>query len=174
MRKALALTTLFLAAAPGCIVYESDGWDCGDDPELECRTDWGLEDTAVDAEVPVELSFHPSHAEQGETLAAVIRLDSGDLDLSGVSDIQFFGDVTIDAAVAESDRITAIITIPDDAELGPVDVVLEFQDGDGEVLPEALEIFAAGSGNSGTSDAGSAGSGSDSGDGGGNDDGDCE
>ncbi|MCP4804450.1 MAG: hypothetical protein GY913_01635 [Proteobacteria bacterium] len=178
MRKALALTTLFLAAAPGCIVYETDGWDCGEDSEFECRDDWGLEDTGadVDEEIPVELSFHPNHAEQGETLAAVIRLDSGELDLTAVSDVSFFGDVVIDASVAEADRITVIITIPEDAELGSVDLVLELQDGGGEVISDALEIFPAGSGNSGTSDSGS-GTGSDgsgSGDGSGSDDGDCE
>lgn len=177
MRNAIALATLFLAAAPGCIVYESEGWDCGEDDDFECRSDWGIEDSGVDAdeEIAVELSFHPGQAEQGETLAAVIRLDAGELDLTSVTDMQFFGDVMIDASVAESDRITAIITIPEDAELGPVDLVLEFQDGGGEVIADALEIFEAGSGHSGTSDAGSDGSGGGDGSGSGSDgEGDCE
>ena len=181
--RSLTAMTLLLATTSGCIVYEHGG-GCGED-EWGCESDWdlgedGLMDTGEEELAAVELAFAPNHAEQGEVFPAIITLTGGELDLTSVSEIQLFGDAEVLSAVHTAEQITLILEVPAEAELGPVDVVLTTQDGDGELIPEAFTIFEAGSGNSGTDwtgeDGTGSGSGSGSGEGGGSGsgDGDCE
>ena len=157
----------FLSITSGCIYYEND---CGED-EWGCEfdEDWADEDTAIedgDEAEPAVLKFVPGHAEQGETFAGILSLESGELDLSEATMV-FYGDVEVMAQVVEGDQITSILSVPEDAELGPVDAVLEFASGDAELLPGAFTIYPTGSGNSGTDWGGSS-------DGIGSADGECE
>lgn len=154
--KPLALTTLIalLSTSAGCVYYE----DCGEgDWEEGCELDeFDLDDCqdgedceAEEEAEPVELSFAPGHAEQGETFPGILTLESGELDLSEAT-LVFYGPVEVMAAVNEGGRITTILSVDADAPLGVVDAVLELPNGDAELLPAAFEIFGAGSGNSGT------------------------
>jgi hypothetical protein len=175
MRTLIAMTAL-LATTSGCIVYEHSGSDC--DEDWTCG-DWDLDDNGLldsgEEQAPaVELAFAPDHAEQGEVFPAIITRTEGELDLTSVSEIQVFGDATVLSAVHTADRITLILEVPAEAELGAVDVVLTTQDGDGELIPEAFTIFEAGSGNSGTDWTGEDGTGGSAGEGSGSGDGDCE
>lgn len=154
--KPLALTTLiaFLSTSAGCVYYE----DCGSDEwEEGCELDeFDFEDCAEgeDCEeeeeaIPVELSFAPGHAEQGETFPGILTLDAGELDLSEGT-LVFYGPVDVVASVSEAGKITTILSVAPDAPVGPVDAVLELPNGEAELLPGAFEIFEVGSGNSGT------------------------
>ncbi|HJN72519.1 MAG TPA: hypothetical protein QGF58_01180 [Myxococcota bacterium] len=149
--RSLILFSGLMATTTGCIVYDYDE-DC--DPDIPCHDgswddldDSGLTDD-VEEEIPVELSFTPDHAEQGEVFSAVIRVTDGEMDLSSVSEITIYGDAILHSAVARPDSITAIFELSADGELGPVDIVLETAAGDGELIPGAFTVFEAGSGNS--------------------------
>jgi hypothetical protein len=175
MNKTIALTlplVALLSMSVGCVYYE----DCGtEDWEEGCTLDeFDFDEDCLDGEdceeqeeaAPIELSFAPGHAEQGETIPGILTLEGGDLDLSQAT-LVFYGPVDVLASVNEAGQITTIITIDADAALGPVDLVLELPNGDAELLPAAFEIFATDSGNSGSDwTSGSSGSGSD--------DGECE
>lgn len=171
MNKTIALTlplVALLSMSAGCVYYE----DCGtEDWEEGCELDeFDIGEDCIDGEdcegeeevAPIELSFAPGHAEQGETIPGILTLEGGDLDLSEAT-LVFYGPVDVLASVNEAGQITTILTIAEDAALGPVDLVLELPNGDAELLPAAFEIFGAGSGNSGSdwTDGGS-------------DDGECE
>lgn len=139
----------FLSITSGCIYYDGD---CSDD-EWGCELDEWDDDTAVDEDgeeaEPAVLKFVPGHAEQGETFAGILSLESGELDLSEATMV-FYGDVEVMAQVVEGGQITTILSVDEDAELGEVDAILEFADGDAELLPGAFTIYPVGSGHSGT------------------------
>jgi len=173
MRTSLLLFTGLMATTTGCVVYDYDR-DC--DPDIPCRGDLDWEDADTGAfddeepEIPVELVFTPNQAEQGEVFAAVIRVSAGEFDLTSVNDIVVYGDADLLASVQEQDAIHAIFAIDADAELGPVDLVLNTGDANGELMPDAFTIYETGSGHSANGwntgdNAGSDGAGSD---------GDCE
>jgi hypothetical protein len=168
---AILAMTGALSLTSGCIYYEGG---CGEE-EWECREDFGEWDTGAagdvdgEEEVAVELAFSPNHAEQGEVFAAYVHVAQGEIDLSGVSELSVYGDAEVLSLVARPDQLVLIVEVAADAELGPVDVVVEMQDGDAELLPQAFTIFPAGSGNS-ASDGGADGGG----DADGGDEDDCE
>ena len=154
MNKSIALTLAVLSMSVGCVYYE----DCGaEDWEEGCELDeLGFDDECLDGEdceedeaAPIELSFAPGHAEQGETIPAILTLEGGELDLSQAT-LVFYGPVDVLASVNEAGQITTILTIAEDAALGPVDLVLELPNGTAELLPATFEIFATESGNSGS------------------------
>ena len=163
MNKTIALTLAlaFLSMSVGCVYYEdcgTDDWEEGCElDEFDIGEDCLEEDCGEEEVAPIELSFAPGHAEQGETIPGILTLDGGELDLREAT-LVFYGPVDVLASVNEAGQITTILTIAEDAALGPVDLVLELPNGDAELLPGAFEIFAAGSGNSGTdwTDGGSA------------------
>lgn len=170
MRSVMLFTGLIALTTTGCVVYDYDD-DC--DPDIPCRGGGdiqGADDTGagddVEPEVQVELSFTPDHAERGEVFAAVIRVSEGEMDLTSVSEITIYGDAILHSAISRPDSITAIFEVPEDGELGPVDLVLETQSDDGELIPGAFTVYEAGTGNSAN--------GWNDGSGDGADDGDCE
>ena len=167
MNKSIALTLALLSMSVGCVYYE----DCGtEDWEEGCELDgFEFDEECMDGPdceeqeeaAPIELSFAPGHAEQGETIPAILTLEGGALDLSQAI-LVFYGPVDVLASVNEAGQITTILTIAEDAALGPVDLVLELPNGTAELLPAAFEIFATESGNSGSDwTSGSGGSDSD-------------
>ena len=164
MRNLIAIAAL-MTGLSGCIIYDDGCYDESSDCDFWGDNDGLSEwDTAFDEEqdgedneedgeddaTPVELSFFPAQAEQGELFPAIIKLEAGDLDLSQVTAFRLYGDVNSLSSVVREDSITVILEIPADAQLGPVDVVLEFGPDKAELMPGALTIYPAGSGNSGT------------------------
>ena len=129
MNKSIALTLALLSMSVGCVYYE----DCGtEDWEEGCELDgFEFDEECMDGPdceeqeeaAPIELSFAPGHAEQGETIPAILTLEGGALDLSQAI-LVFYGPVDVLASVNEAGQITTILTIAEDAALGPVDLVL--------------------------------------------------
>ena len=151
---AMAIIGLTLSGLSGCVVYEkdhkTDGYDEGydgldgeDNPLGEDEND----DDVVDEEPAVVLGFYPDQAEQGESFIGYITVKEGELDLSLVEQLNFYGDVEVqDFDVRGADSIA----VSDDAITGPVDVLLELSQGGNDVVwfEAAFTVYEAGSGNS--------------------------
>ena len=120
------------------------GHDClGED--VEGREDPLVYDTAdPDEEPQVLLAMTPSFGEQGETFIASI---TGDLDGEVVSGVEFFGDLEVLAEDIRPNETLLTISIPAEAALGTVDLLVELESGMAIYLDAAFEIFEAGSGN---------------------------
>jgi len=154
----MAIIGLTLSGLSGCVVYEkdhkADGYDEGyddldgeDNPLGEDETG----DDIVDEEPAVVLGFYPDQAEQGESFIGYITVNEGELDLSLVEQLNFYGDIEVqDFDIRGDDEIIVSIAVSEDAITGPVDVLLELsQDGNDVVWFEAaFTVYEAGSGNS--------------------------
>jgi hypothetical protein len=162
MRKMFPLLVLGAAFSSGCVVYDvssdsdcdwDDAWggDCFAGPETDCDADEdadGVPDCEQEEpEIPVEMSFSPGYAEQGEVFPAVVTLHQGDFDLSTVTDVTFFGDVHVLSATADADQMILVLQVAEDAELGTVDLALDVGE-DGHLMDAALTIHESESGNS--------------------------
>ena len=155
----LFLLTLSLSALTGCIIYDNDGsggcgWEDGTCPDPFGNGDPADQDsggdptdTATDpAEDAIILSFNPGQAEQGEIFLGSITVGTGELDLTLAKEIRVYGGAELLVFGARTHEITATFEVRDNAELGPVDLVVEFEDGSAELMPAAFTIFAANSG----------------------------
>lgn len=135
----------------GCEPFDDDGdWDDVDDDadDADDATDDDDDGASGDNDIPdLSLGFFPSQAEQGETFLASITVTEGQQDLTAVSEIRLYGPAELITWGARPGEITAAISVPDDAALSEVDVVVVLEDGRAELLPAALTIFAVGSGN---------------------------
>lgn len=171
MRIALPVFAFGLALQ-GCIIYDHDCPGCDidrvdegqdvrpdrdDDPDCDepCDDDTG----DVEQPPPPDYGFYltPDEAEQGEVFIASLRADGEDpIDLASIAEVRLFGDVRILAADQRSAELLLIVEVAEDAELGPVDLLVELDDGSAAFEDAALTIFPAGSGHeAGSSDDGS-------------------
>lgn len=155
MRSVMFLA-LSLTALSGCIIYDNDGgggceWDDGTCPDPfgggngDPTEDSAVEDSGT-VEDAVVLSLNPAQAEQGEIFLGSITVAEGELDLTLAKEIRVYGDAELLVWGARANEITATFEVRANAELGPVDLVVELEDGSAELLPAAFTVYAAGSG----------------------------
>lgn len=155
MRLSLTLA-LALGALPGCIIVDAGcsgpqcedpfGDDLWDDDDGDGLAD---DDGSADPDIPdLTLEFFPPTAEAGEVFLASITVGEGQADLREISAVHLYGEVDLLVWGARASELTATLSVPATAPASEVDVVVEFADGRAELLPAALTIFPAGSGNS--------------------------
>jgi len=149
----IAIIGLAIGGLSGCVVYEKDhkadsydeGYDDLDNEENPLDED----DTSVDEKPSLVLGFHPDQAEQGESFIGYITVDEGDLDLSLVEELNFYGDIDVqDFDVRGDDEIIVSVSVHEDAVTGPIDVLLDMGGNDVVWFEGALTVYEAGSGNS--------------------------
>jgi hypothetical protein len=147
MRTHFALS-LCLLATSACVTYDKKGeldtgtYDYGDD-----YGDPGGDSGDVDQAPDVTLSFRPYQAEQGEAFIGYITVSEGELDLSEVEELQFFGDVEIISQNIRDDEIIVSMLVPDLAETGDIDLVAILPNQSVIYLDAAFTVYPAGSGN---------------------------
>ena len=133
----------------------------------------GLEDEEAHDEV--QLAFEPSVVAPGETFIGYVTVAKGDFALVGVSDVTFYGDVSLESWDLRDHEIIVSLEVAQDAA-GEIDLVLETDDGDAVWLEAAISVQGAGdAGEAGSDDGttGDDGSGGDGSAGSGSED-DCE
>ncbi|MBW1880298.1 MAG: hypothetical protein JRJ84_18205 [Deltaproteobacteria bacterium] len=103
-------------------------WDCDDDPVDIDDTGAVADDTGDDNVIVLDLSLTPSEAEQGAMLIGSLKSGGGE-DLSGVSAVEFSASVSVNALQARAEEVILSLSVAADAEIGPVDLFLDFEDG---------------------------------------------
>lgn len=148
MTRWTVLTVMF--GLSGCIIYDTDEPKCDG-----CYADsgsWGgggggggNGDTADSAPIVEEAQFvlTPSEAEIGATVIASLTVLSGEFDLSQVSTARFYGGVQILAAENRGSELLMTIAVDPQAVAGPVDLLLEINDGTVQLIDDALLIVEA-------------------------------
>ncbi len=94
-----------------------------------------------DAAREVQLAFEPDVVAPGETFLGYITVEQGDISLSSVADLTFYGDAVLDSWDAREGEIIVSITVAADAE-GALDLVVETDKGDALWLEAAVAIRA--------------------------------
>lgn len=123
---ALALPLLALNA---CIYYENNGecescqWD-----DWEDLDDDGDTNDPGDDILALGLFMTPDEAELGDIVISSLKATE-QVDLSTVTVVEFYGAVNVHAFEARTDEVILSLGIDPDAELGPVGIVIEFEDG---------------------------------------------
>lgn len=153
--RLFALTALSLATLPACIILDADcvGPECSpfDDDLLDDDDGDPDDDDGAGGDTPdipaLTLEFFPATAEAGEVFLASIVVSEGQADLREAMGLRLYGDVELLVWGARQHELTATVAVPADALPAEVDVVVEFADGTAELLPAALTLFPAGSGN---------------------------
>lgn len=166
-----AVLGLPLSSLGGCILYDNnckddDFWsdedsgaadDGQDDGGGELPGDGGEDPGDGGAPEPDSYWLSPDRIDQGETLIAGLQTD-GALDWSHVVAVEIFGDVTPCAIQARPDELLITLSADADAMPGPVDMVLEMDDGQGIWLEDLLIVVEADGGTDGGTDSGTDGS----------------
>lgn len=158
MRNTLALTSLALLAASGCVTYDNEkGGDYDtasfhEDPSDGDITNGGdvTDDGDGDGDQvdPADaLTFAPSKAEQGDIFAGVISAGEG-FEMDRVDDVYLLGDLEILNFQVHGDTIVATLSVDDDADTGEIALAIVMDDQTTYWLEGALTIYEAGSGNS--------------------------
>ena len=145
MRTSIPLFTALIAAGiTGCVNYDSRG--DGEDPaagDYDSTAD-DLGDTLDD----LLIGFEPFQAEAGEKFLGYIQVQQGDLDLSTIDELNFYGDLVVETWDIRGDEIILSASVPDDAVEGEVDLVVVIDQADAIWLNNAITIYPTGSGNS--------------------------
>ena len=142
--KTLILTIPIVALATGCIVYDNDQ---GDGTVREHTRPSPTEDSASsDIEPSLGLTFSPPQAEQGEIFIGSLSVMEGDVDLSGVENVQLFGDAEVLATTIRPNEVLLSVGVAEDASNGEADIVVEFKDGSAAWLEAAFVISPQGTG----------------------------
>ena len=163
----LALACLSLTT--GCVLYdgeckddfwadtgwEDDGWGDGDRDT----------DAGEDAAAAVGFSLTPAEGLAGSTFITSLEAD-GLFEFGQVSDVWFFGDVSLCTKSARSDELILTLSIDATAALGKVDMVVEMADGERYLVEDALNVLGEdgqGLGDGGDGDGGGGTGGGDAG-----------
>lgn len=167
MTKPTRLALISLSLTTGCVLYDGEckdelwadtGW--GDDGWSEEDTDESGDDHD-DGAAGVGFTLSPAQGLAGSTFITSLEADAV-FDFSQVSDVWFFGDVSLCTKASRSDELILTLSIDADAELGVVDMVVEMEDGERILVGGALNILGEdGQGleddDGGSSDGGEAG-----------------
>ncbi|MCK6502601.1 hypothetical protein L6R53_04270 [Myxococcota bacterium] len=168
MTRPLPLLAFSLLPALGaCVIHDND---CpGDD--FWADDDSGRpdpDDTGAPEEPKARLWLDPDAGAPGEDLIAGLQSDQP-FDWSTVAAVEFFGPITPCTMQARQDELLITLAVDDDAPAGPVDLLVELDDGTAIWVDDAFLVLD-GSTNGGGTDGSSDGGGTDgSSDGGGTD-----
>jgi len=135
-----ALFLLLPTFTTGCIIYDGNcrKGDCRWDDTAD-RDDEGLgEDTGEVAEA----SFAIDPAEVGAGDVVIASLTAENFDLTTVTEVEVYGDVTLVAAANRGDELLLTLNVADDAAEGAADFLLHVGD-DVEFIEALLVVHAA-------------------------------
>lgn len=159
--RLFTLTALIGATlASGCVVYDNDcpsEWDedglSGDHDRPGYDNDG--DDTGDDIDAPA-YSLDPSTAAPGDVFIGSLTSDQA-INFDAVVDIEFLSDDVVPCTFqARADEMLVTVGVEELAQLGPVDMVISFEDGSHDYVEGALTITAdGGSGDGGSGDGGS-------------------
>jgi hypothetical protein len=176
MNQPARLALICLSLTTGCVLYDGECkdefWaDSGWDEDGWDDDGWDEEDGDDIAAGP-DFALTPAEGVAGTTF--ITSLEAGEVfEYAQVSDVWFFGDVSLCTKAARADELILTLAIDAEAELGRVDMVVEMEDGERYLVEDALNVL--GEDGQGLEDGGGAdGGGADDGgaqDGGGSDDG---
>ena len=129
--------------------YDWDDWDTGwEDSDVDSPDDT-IDDTP-DVEDPEEenepMEDHngsyflvPNAGAPGDTFISSLRsVDS--INWGSIHEVTAFGDIEICNKQTLFDEMLLTITIPSDAQEAPVDIIIEYTDGDVDLIENALYI----------------------------------
>lgn len=133
----------------GCIIYEEKVVVRGDHGEEYCDDGPGS-DGWDDQDIAPMYWLTPGIAAPGETLIVSLESDQA-IDWESVSDLHFYGDVSVCTTSARDDELLVTISVSPEALEGPVDMLIIFGEGEPAYVPAALTISGAGGGD-GTED----------------------
>ncbi|NOY25713.1 MAG: hypothetical protein GXP62_07545 [Oligoflexia bacterium] len=165
------ITTLVIAVLPallptltGCMFrdngHKDDQWGDGPNGHAngDCDTQQGdTADTgaAQNGDHPAaNFWLEPDTAAPGESLIASLQADVA-FDWSSVQDVVFYGDVIPCTTQAREDELLITITVNADAAPGPVDLLIELNDGGAIWVDGAMTVVDGGAGSGGTGGTGS-------------------
>ena len=158
MRLHLSLVALALTTQ-ACIIYDRECPGCEADTGFEDRDhDWtDDEDSGDPPDAPsFSYSLTPNEAEAGNVFIGSLRVEGEDAPgLDEISDLRFYGDVAVLAQDEREDELLLTLSVAEDADTGPVDLLVELAGDEGMFVDAALMIYPLGSGHSaGSSDDG--------------------
>jgi hypothetical protein len=145
MRRFLAISALWVAAAQGCIVYE----DHIGTSDTACETDdtWATPttpDTDEPEPVPqVAVYFTDADGVQGETLLTTMRAQGDAVDLSDVVSVRFTYGVDVLDTIVRADEVLLLLAVDAAAAPGEVDAFLTRADGSAGLVATPFQILAA-------------------------------
>jgi hypothetical protein len=164
MRTLVLPLYMVASLATGCIVYEEELIYEDDVPGADGVPDPNGEDPEA-----YTVWLEPAGGVPGET-AIVSMMAEGDIDLTAVEDVAFFGDGAIEILATDGrtpNEFLLTLQIPDSAALGANDMVVEFADGSAVFVEIAFTVVARGEdvpdGSPGGDGSGEDGAGDDSG-----------
>ena len=144
MTRPLALITVaVLPALGGCMFHDND---CPEDDFWGPNGDgYGdVDDGYGDDEGPaVQMWLVPDSASPGDELIAGLQADV-QFDWASVTEVVFYGDVVPCTIQARADELLITIAVEVDAELGPVDLLVELADGNAVWVDDAFHVVAGG------------------------------
>jgi hypothetical protein len=145
------LSAICSAALGGCVVYDNT---CRDGEFPDGGHGWG-DDTGSEVAAP-EFTVTPGEIVAGTTIIGSIEADV-DFDYATIAEVEFYGEIVVCTTQVREEELLITIYAPANATLGPVDLVLTFQDGQTWWLDDAMTIVGADDGGDGSGDGGSDG-----------------
>lgn len=144
---------LLLPTFTGCIIVEGekseegdwDSWDTGSEEAEEWGNDSGDTDQSADDEdtgpEDINGTYYtvPSEAAPGDVFLSALRSDDG-IDWSQIVAITPYGDVTICNFMPLYDELLLTVKVKDAAPEGTVDLIIEYSNGDIDLVEDGFSI----------------------------------
>ena len=144
---------LLLPTFTGCIIVEGekseeadlDSWDTGSEESEEWGDDSGESDQSTDDEntgpEDINGTYYtvPSEAAPGDVFLSALRSDDG-IDWSQIVAITPYGDVTICSFMPLYDELLLTVKVKDAAPEGTVDLIVEYSNGDIDLVEDGFII----------------------------------
>jgi hypothetical protein len=173
MRRLSMSALIGVSLASGCVVYDNDCPSEYDDNEQGLDHDRpDYDDTDGDEAPAPSYSLDPATAQPGDVFIASLTSDQA-INYEAIVEIEFLtDDVTPCTFQARADELLVTVGVQDFAEIGPVDMLIVFEDGTTDYATRILTIsLDDGSGDDGDDGDDGGGGGTGGGGTGGNDDG---
>ena len=142
MPRSFSLLAISLLPSLGaCVLYDNDCRD--DDFWSDDSGRPGQDDTGVDPEPKVQLWLDPDAAAPGADLITSLQADLV-FDWTTVVSVEFYGPITPCTMQAREDELLITIAVDDDAMAGPVDLLVELDDGSAIWVDDAFLVLEPG------------------------------
>jgi len=152
---------LFIPLSYGCIIVDDnnekyyddwESWDTGDKPDVEESPEAEEEEMEdpEDEEIPQEdetpledhngsFTLTPFAGPPGSTFITALR-SAHEIDWYSIEAITAYGDIEICHLQPLYDEALLTITIPEDAQEAPIDFLVQYTDGDVDLIEDAFYI----------------------------------
>jgi hypothetical protein len=136
--RTLAAVIVSSSLAGGCVIYEEELLREDEDVGRPA----GGADNEDDAEASLTLWLEPGGAVKGDVVIVSLH-GEGEVDLSTVTDIRFFGDTSIEILATQTrdaDEYLLTVDVPEGSPAGAADILVEFADGTAAYVEAAFEV----------------------------------